>query len=423
MNEPVRVVIVGAGHRSLLYASYAKQHPEEMQIAGVVEPDAERRALVAKQYDLPPERCFADVNELVKAERFADAAINGTMDELHVETTIPLLHAGYDVLLEKPIGVHEAEVLELQRVAKSLGRNVMICHVLRYAPFYRAIKEKLEEGAIGEILTMETAEHVGYDHMAVSFIRGKWNSQEKCKSSMLMQKCCHDLDIIAWLNESAEPVKVSSFGSLMYFRPERAPAGSGTRCLTDCQIEASCPYSARLNYIEQGRWGFYVWPNEHLGVQWTEEEKLESLRTDNPYGRCVWRCDNDVVDHQTVHIEFDNGSTASHVMVGGAARACRTIHLIGTEGELYGVLEDGEFVIRRPSLEKGRLYTEEKVRAGTQDDSHGGGDLLLVQDFVRIMRGEAPSISYTALDRSITGHRIGFQAEAARLDGTVHHFR
>lgn len=418
-SAPLTAVLIGAGQRSTIYASYSEKKPDALRIVGVVEPDAERRRLAAARFGIAEDRCFDTVEALVSIPRIADAAINGTMDELHVPTTIPLLEAGYDVLLEKPIGVTEEEVLELEGKAEQYGRTVMICHVLRYAPFYTAIYKRLAAGEIGDIVNIQTSEHVSYHHMAVSFIRGKWGSEAKCKSSMLMAKCCHDLDLLTWLNGSARPVSVSSFGSLMQFRADKAPAGAGTRCLSDCGIEESCPYSARKNYIDQGRWGFYVWNNYHLGASPSLEEKLESLRTDNPYGRCVWHCDNDVVDHQSVIIEFDNGSTASHNMIGATAKPCRILHIIGTKGEIQGVMEDGHFIVRHFDPAPGQGYTEEHVHLEASEDGHGGGDLRLAEDFVLTLRGDEASSSSTTLEKSISGHRIGFAAERSRLEGRV----
>ncbi|MFS0725806.1 Gfo/Idh/MocA family protein [Paenibacillus sp. 1P07SE] len=418
-QRPVTAVIIGAGHRSLIYASYAERQPEQLRITGVVEPDAERRRLTGERFGLGPAACFASVGELVSGPRLADCAINGTMDELHLPTSLPLLAAGYDLLLEKPIGISEAEVERLQEAAEQHVRTVMICHVLRYAPFYRAVKETIAAGEIGEIVNIQTAEHVSYHHMAVSFIRGKWSSLASGKSSMLMAKCCHDLDLLTWLAGRTRPVRVSSFGSLMQFRPERAPAGAGTRCLTDCKIEPECMYSARKHYLDKGMWGFYVWENEHLGQPWTEAEKIRSLETDNPYGRCVWRCDNDVVDHQSVIVEFDSGLTASHNLVGATARPARLLHIVGTRGEIQGTLEEGRFVVRTPDMSADRHYAEREVVVDVSDDSHGGGDMRLVEDFVQVLRGQTPSISSTSLAMSIDGHRIGFAADRSRLENIV----
>ena len=416
-ERPIAVIVVGAGSRGMNYASYARKHPEQMRIVGVVEPDPARREHTAKTYGIPEEMTFATVEELTDRPKLADAAINGTMDDLHVATSIPLLRKGYDLLLEKPIGVSEDEVTALYGAAREYGRKVMICHVLRYAPFYMELKSRIESGAIGDIVHIQTEENVDFHHMATAFVRGKFSNRSRGGSSFLMQKCCHDLDLIAWFHSGARPAKVSSYGSLSQFREARAPAGSGTRCLTDCMIEADCVYSAKKLYVDRPLWGTYVWPRYLDGVRWSEEEKLESLRTDNPFGRCVWRCDNDIVDHQAVLIEFEDGSTAVHNLVGATAKACRTVHITGTKGEIQGVLEEGAFVIRRPALTGKGTFLEERVEISVSNDMHGGGDHRLVEDFVRVVRGDAGSMFSTSLDNSIVGHLIGFRADRAMASG------
>jgi len=290
--------------------------------------------------------------------------------------------------------------------------------VLRYAPFYVEIKKVVAAGKIGKVVHIETAENVSYHHMATAFIRGKWNSKARCGSSILMAKCCHDLDIISWLKSGVAPTSVTSFGHLTQFKKENAPEGAGTRCLTDCKIEDRCPYSAKRLYIDKGLWSFYAWESiEHLGGSKAPKEvKIESLKTNNPYGRCVWHCDNDVVDHQSVIVQFEDGCIAVHNLIGATARPCRTIHIVGTQGEIEGVMEDGQFVIRYPSLEVGEEYVEEVVKVDVRNEMHGGGDLRLVEDFVRRLGGEAPSISSTGLEDSIYGHLIGFAADQSMVE-------
>lgn len=429
MNDtttPIEAVIVGAGHRALIYASYALDHPDELRIVGVADPLAHRREQVAALYGLPAERCFATADELAAQPRFADVAINGTMDHQHIATSLPLLRAGYDLLLEKPFATTESELWRLVEVARSHGRKVMICHVLRFAPFYAAIRQQVLDGTIGDLLSVQTVEHVSYHHMAVAFVRGKWARRTHGYASMLMAKCCHDLDLIAWMKSGVRPQAVASFGSNMQFVPERAPAGAGTRCLVDCPIEPDCLYSARKHYIDHpDRWSFYVWDGlEHLEAP-TLEDKIESLKADNPHGRCVWKCEMDVVDHQTVAVEFGDGSTATHNMVGGTAKPSRSIHLIGTHGEIQGVLEESRFVIRHIDPRPGHEFSETLVDLTVGGDTHGafgghaGGDLRLVADFLSVVRGEPPSISTTNLDDSIAGHLIGFAADRAMAERRV----
>jgi len=425
-SSPLTAIIVGAGHRALAYAAYAQQHPDELQIVGVADPRPLRRQQVAALYDLPADRSFENAEAVAARPKFADVVINGTMDHQHVPTSLPLLAAGYDLLLEKPFATHAEEMWRLVETARQYESKVIICHVLRFTPFYAAIRQHVLDGLIGDIINVQTTEHVSYHHMAVGFIRGKWRNRNQCHSPMLMAKCCHDLDLIAWMKSGLAPVTVSSFGSNFQFRPEKAPPDAGTRCLVDCPIEPECLYSARKHYIDHPeRWRFYVWePLEHLAHP-TMEQKIHSLKTDNPYGLCVWKTDMDVVDHQSVMIEFADGSTATHNMIGGAARPSRSIHLLGTQGEIQGCFEENRFVIRHIDPRPDHEYSETVVDLAAGGDmhgafgGHGGGDLRLVRDFVRVARGESPSISTTGLEDSITGHRIGFAADQAMMERRI----
>ncbi|MFO7947853.1 MAG: Gfo/Idh/MocA family oxidoreductase [Armatimonadota bacterium] len=417
-KKPVTAVIVGAGHRGVGYGSYSFQNPDELQVLGVADPDDVRRKSAAEKFDIPDEHCFRTAQELADHEQIADAVINGTMDQQHVPTAIPLLEAGYDMLLEKPICTSRDELIRLLATVRETGRKLLIGHVLRHAPFYVEIRNRVAAGEIGEIMSVNTTERVSYHHMAVAFIRGKWNQRET-SNPFLMAKCCHDLDLICWMKSGIAPERVGSFGSLMYFTEESAPEGSGTRCLVDCKIEEDCPYSARKHYIEQGLWPTYAWDNlEHIEDP-TEEQKLESLRTDNPHGRCVWRCDNTIVDHQNVIIEFEDGATATHVLTGGTARASRTMHLVGTEGEIEGDLDEGDFVIRHPDAREGHEYEEIPVEVNVSGRMHGGGDMRLVADFVRVLQGEEPSLSTTDIMDSVYSHMIAFAADEAMQNNAV----
>lgn len=426
MATPLKAIIVGAGHRAVLYASYAQQYPEALKIVSVADPISLRRQQVAALYNIPDEHCFPSAEALASVPKFADVVINGTMDHQHVATAIPLLRAGYDMLLEKPFATNEEEMWQLVDVVQQNRNKVMICHVLRFAPFYAAIRQQVRDGVIGDILNIQTVEHVSYHHMGVGFIRGKWSRKSECHSSMLMAKCCHDLDLIAWMKSGIAPQRVASFGSNMQFRPENAPEGAGTRCLVDCPIEPDCLYSARKHYIDHPeRWKFYVWDClEHIETP-TLEQKIESLKTDNVYGLCAWKTGMDVVDHQSVVIEFEDGATATHNMVGGSAKPSRSIHLLGTKGEIQGVFEDSRFVIRAIDPRPGHEYRETVVDLRIDGDKHGafgghgGGDMRLVDDFVRVVRGEKPSLSTTNLTDSVAGHLIGFCADRAMEEHRV----
>lgn len=425
MSNQLKCIIIGAGHRSLRYASYAKEHPETMEIVGVADPSELRRRKAAEIYDLNDSQLYQSAEDLASKPKMADFVINGTMDQQHVSTSLPLLERGYDMLLEKPFATTEEDMWKLVEAVKKYGNKVAICHVLRHAPFYAAIRKQLANNIIGDIINIQATEHVSYHHMGTSYIRGKHNRKKLSGSSMLMAKSCHDLDLIAWLKTGIHPGRVCSFGSNIQFRPENAPEGAGTRCIVDCPIEKECLYSARKHYIDHpNRWKFYVWDSiEHIKEP-TIEDKIESLKT-SPYGRCAWKTGMDLVDHESVLIEFRDGSTATFNMIGGSAKPSRSIHIIGTKGEIQGALEDSKFVIRHIDPRPGHEYSEQEIDLKITGDmtgaqgGHGGGDLRLVGDFLKYLDGKKPSLSTTSLEDSISSHLLGFRAEISREQNKV----
>ncbi len=411
---PLKTIIVGGGHRSLTYAELAEIESDKMEIVGVADPDEHRRSSIAKRFGIPEDRCFESAEELAAAPKFADAVINGTMDHIHIQTTIPLLKAGYDVLLEKPFAVNEKEARELVEAAEKYGRKVMVCFVLRYAPFYRKIKELILAGEIGEIISIQTNEYVSYHHMSTSHVRGKWNNSEKCHSSMLLAKCCHDLDIMMWLMGDNKPRYVSSFGSNLQFVKENAPENSGTRCLVDCPLVDECLYSAKRIYIDHpDRWSFYVWDALENIENPTIEDKINLLKT-SPYGVCAYKSDNNVVDHQSVNVMFANGATGTHNMVGGTSYGTRTIHITGTKGVITGDFEKAKFTLSKIDPRPGCEHDDTEFDLKIDNDTHGGGDLDLVRDFVAYARNEQPSVSCTDIHDSLSGHLVVFLADKSR---------
>lgn len=426
MNKQISVVLLGAGNRADVYASVSLKHPEKLKVVGIVDPDPVRRELMRNKYNVSSDNCFENVYEFVKKDKFADAVINGTMDHLHVETSIPVLEKGYDLLLEKPFAVNEEEMNKLAEVAKHYGSKVVIGHVLRYTDFYRAIKDHILSGEIGKIISIETCEHVNYHHMAVSYVRGKWRSEKLCFAPMLLAKSCHDIDIMLWMMKETEPVTVSSFGSDFQFGADRKPIGAGERCMSDCPYVDECIFSAKANYLAAQRWHQYVWKCLEGEGKLTDEMKENSLKTDNPYGKCVWDFERDGnVDHQTVIVNFSNGATGSFSMIGGSAKSERNIHIVGTKGEIKGTFEDSRYIVRTmaPSTKSG--YTETVYDLNETGDKigatggHGGGDKMLVLDFIDYLNGHEPSVSCATLEDSIISHRTVFKAEEARKNETV----
>ena len=422
MNQkPVTAIIVGGGHRSFTYAELALKYPEKLKIVGIADPNRFRCEKASKMFGFPMENCFSSAEELAKVPKFADAVINGTMDHQHVETALPLLEAGYDMLLEKPFAVNLEEMDKLINAVEKYGNKVMICHVLRYTPFYLAIKERILAGEIGDIININMFEHVSYHHASTSYVRGKWGNSDVCKTPMLLAKCCHDLDIMMWMMGKIKPKTVSSCGSIFQFKPESAPADAGERCLVDCPHVDTCMYSAKRIYIDHpDRWEFYVWSALEDMENATIEDKINLLKGDSPYGKCIYKSGNNVVDHQSVMVNFENGATGTHNMIAGASRPLRRIEIVGTKGEIFGEFENNDIHILKINPDPGKEYDEEIVdlSAFVEGGGHGGGDLGLAEDFVNYVRGENPSVSCTSIFDSVAGHRTVFLSELSRLDGS-----
>lgn len=418
--SPVKVVIVGMGARAFIYAEESLKHPELFTVAGVADVNPERVRAARERFRIPEKYCFSSVEELTALPRFADAAINGTMDPQHVKTTLPLLRRGYDVLLEKPFAVNQQEADQLLACARETGRKVMICHVLRYAPFYRRIHQLLREGAVGKIINIQMDEQVSYFHESVSYVRGKYASPTVCGSGMLLSKCSHDLDIMAWLMGDDLPYSVSSVGSVIQFRPEMAPEGAGNRCMTDCAAERNCVYSARRLYLEHPqRWANNIWHDSGLTDPAPDEKRRLLMDPENPFGRCVYRCGLQIVDHQSVLIRFADGATGTFSMNGGATASGRNIHITGTRGEIQGCFEEQKFSLHQiaPEMPGGRKSQVYDVSADQRGNAHGNGDQAIVRDFMALLRGQRTSPCCTALQDSMTGHRMVFLAEESREQG------
>lgn len=426
-SKPVTAVIVGAGHRAFVYSELAKTNPDLLKIVGVADPNPVRRKKAMEYFGFSEDMCFDSAQALAEKGRLADAIINGTMDEQHLETAIPLLNAGYDMLLEKPFAVCEEDMRQIVDCAKKNNSKVMICHVLRYTPFYYAIKERIVNGEIGDIINIQMTEHVSYHHLSTSYIRGKWANSDKCHTTMLLAKCCHDIDLMMWFMSETKPVSISSFGSKFQFKPENAPENAGTICMKDCPLVDECVYSTKRLYIDHpDRWSFYVWDALEGIENPTIDDKIALMKTDNPYARCIYKCDNNVVDHQSVLVNFASGATGTHNMVGGSAEPRRNIHIIGTKGEIFGNFEESKFTVLKinpsPDAHNEECDVEEIDLRVTGDmvgayGGHGGGDERLAEDFVKFIRGEQPSLACTSIFDSVAGHLCVYLADKSRENG------
>lgn len=401
----MKYIIIGAGSRGSIYGNWA--HQKGIEIAAVADIRPDRLQDAGKRWNVPQDRLFTDVNQLFALGKIADAAIIATMDRAHFGHVIQALDCGYDILLEKPISPDPRECLAIEEKANALGRKITVCHVLRYTNFFAAIKSILDSGELGKVVAIKHSENIGNFHMAHSFVRGNWRN-DSLSSPIILQKSCHDLDILLWLVGS-HCTKVSAFGSLSYFREENAPAGSTDRCLT-CPVAESCRYDARKAYLPC----LGTWPTDVVCLEQTEEALMEALRT-GPYGRCVYRCDNNVCDHMSAIMEFENQVTATFSLTAQTSACHRNLHIMCENGELEADDGQRQIVIRHHVSSQSDSFEEKILNVRTNGSGHGGGDAGIMEDFYRSLTASGETKS--SISRSVESHLMACAIEQSRLTG------
>ena len=404
----MKFVLIGAGQRGMIYAKYACEMGHE--IAAVAETDEVKRRIAGDTFGIPAEYRFSDGETLLKQPKLGDAAIIATMDRDHFREAIPAMEKGYHLLLEKPISPDPEETLKIEETAVRTGRHVTVCHVLRYSPFFRALKKAVTDGKIGRVITIQHNENIGNFHIAHSFVRGNWRRSDLA-SPLVMQKSCHDMDLLVWLAGSGCE-SIASFGDLTYFKAENAPEGAAERCC-DCPLKDSCRFSAYRCYLPVAP----NWPAAVLTEDQSEEGLREAIRT-GPYGRCVYHCDNNVCDHQVSILRFTNGVTATFNLSGFTNRMMRTIKIMGEDGEIRANEDENVIEITRFASNGITPGETEIIHPEESTSGHSGGDSGIVEDFLAMLEGRI-SESATDIHESVESHMMACAAEEARVTGQV----
>jgi predicted dehydrogenase len=453
MPNHLTAIMIGAGSRGHgVYGAYALEHPDEIRFIAVAEPNEFRRTRFAETHSIPPERQFQSWEDCLNREQIADTALVCTPDRLHIGPVVSVLEAGYDVLLEKPVATTIADCVRIAQTAERTGRLLQVCHVLRYARFFSMIHDIITSGQLGDITAVEQQDNLAYWHMAHSFVRGIWRSS-KIECPIIVAKCCHDLDLLRWTLGPCS--QISSSGSLIRFRPENAPPGAPERCTDGCPIADDCAWNAQRLYVElQPLWhlarhlpslpirllaklvldyprpvalarrlipaldealDYKGWPISTTFDDASRAGRLRALQT-GPYGRCVYKCDNDVVDYQTVSMSFENGAQATLVLNGHSDEEERTVRYDGSRATLTGRFAYGrKHIIEVRDHLNGQ--TERIDATPSSGGHHGGGDDGVMAAFIQAVRGQAPAL--TTVQESLDSYLMAFAAEEARLSGSV----
>jgi predicted dehydrogenase len=416
-RQPVTAITLGAGNRGNVYGGYAAEYPEQLDIVGVAEPIPIRQERYARLHAIPDDRRFVTWEHVFERPKFADAVIITTPDDLHYGPCMQALDMGYDVLLEKPISPSEQECRDILAKAEETGRIVGVCHVLRYAPYFIKMRELIQSGTIGQVVSFQHFEPIQAVHMAHSYVRGNWHDSE-ATTPIILAKSSHDLDILRWM-VGRPSERIHAFGELSWFRSENAPEGSTARCMDGCTVEATCPYSALRIYYRNREWT-HVFDLPEDEAQ-RADAILEYLRTTN-YGRCVYRMENDQPDHYVTNIEFEDGVTASFSMEAFTPFGGRRTRVMGSMGYIEGDMQQMRVAdFRTRSIE---VLDAQAINAdATVADGHGGGDWRLAANWVEAVATQDASVLSSTIDVSIESHLMGFAAERSRLGGTVERVR
>ena len=402
-NKQVSIVAIGAGNRTNKYLEYVKQHPDKAKLVGVVELNEIRRNKIAEKFCLEPSACFTDYHDFFRSSLKVDAVMICTPENMHYEPCMMAIEAGYHVLLEKPIAQTPEECIAIGEAARRKNVIVTVCHVLRYHPYFIKLKELACSGELGNIISINHRTAVGVDRAAHSFVRGPWRKESET-NPMLISKCCHDIDFLLWL-PTTRCRKLTSFGSLRWFKSTNAPEGSAHRCI-DCQVESQCPFSAVDLYRIRRDWIANFDVPQGKNIDEVIEEELEQ----GLYGRCIYHCDNDVVDHQIVSMEMESEVTINFSMDIFTLEDHRATQICLTEGEIEG--DETQIKVRRFRGGEETIYDFSDIK---HKPFHAGADLDLMNDFIEAIQTEGKYLR-TSIDLSVESHRICFEAERSRKE-------
>ncbi len=405
--EPYRVIVIGGGLRGRTYADIMLSMPEKFRVVGIAEPIEDRRRYFAETFGIPEENCFEDWRPLLAKGKIADVAVIATMDRDHFEPSMEAINLGYHLLLEKPISPVPAESIRVAQLAEEKGVHVLVCHVLRFTPFFVRLKQLIDDGAIGDLQSIVHSEYVGNVHQSHSFVRGNWGNSEK-SSPMILQKSCHDMDILQWLI-GRECRYVQSFGSLSYFCEKYKPEGAADRCI-DCSVRDNCPYNAIELYPAKEGW----FPCAATKKIHPTQEDIDRVLRESDYGRCVFSSDNNVVDHQVVNLEFEDGITVAFTMA-AFNEGGREMKIMGTKGEITAKMSETSMKLYSFDTKKTTEVPILDAQAGDNIlNGHGGGDNGIVNALYDLLSGSYHGNNICTAMRSAENHIIAYAAEESR---------
>lgn len=346
--------VIGCGARTQGLSSRAKRIGLEIKAFCDIEKE---KAVKFKKQHAPEAKIYDDYKELVKDPEI-DWVLIGSCNSMHAEQTIAAFEAGKNVFCEKPLAISMKQCAAVKKAHEKSGKKLMIGFTLRYSSMYRKIKELLDGGTIGRILSFEFNETLNFNHGG--HIMCCWRRKRETTGCHILEKCCHDIDIANWLTDSRAK-RVASFGGLNFFTPENAH------------------HREKLSKSKEGHPAYCTWPSAH--------------------GKNPFTTDKDIIDNQVAIIEYENGVRATFHTNLNAGIPERRLYILGTEGAIRFDLCKGEIEIRKIGFEaESEFITNKGV------DGHGGGDDILIGYWKKMIEEGAPSLTdlKTGLEAAVT---------------------
>lgn len=398
--------VIGLGGRASAYLSALQAFfPGGYEVVAVADPDPEKQQMARQQFGLSDDQIYSDDLALMAAPRLSDVAIIATQDRLHLRDIRGLLARGYDLILEKPVATSLEELKEVAGLSRAYPQQMIaVCHVLRHTAFFGEIRSILQKGALGPVISIQHNENIGYYHFAHSYVRGAWNNS-KTSGPLMLTKSCHDMDILLYLLGNAHCDCLSSFGELTVFRKENyRPATMAPMCV-DCPQATCCVYSA-LRIYSGGK-------IKSMVFDLSTEEKIKKNLGASPYGRCVYLCDNDVADHQSTALRFDNGVTATFNLCAFTGKVNRSLKIMCRYGEIRAIEKPYQIEITDFCTDETTL-----IPLNVQEGGHGGGDQAFIRHFMDSYLHGTPF--HSTLENALESHAMALLAEQSRKEnGTV----
>jgi predicted dehydrogenase len=368
MDKEIGISVIGCGGMGMAIVKRLIARDPRLNVRTIYDPSPDSVAKALETINTQPRIC-ATLQEAV-GDPGVDWAMIASWNCFHKEQTIAAFQAGKHVFCQKPLATNVADCIAMQDAWRASGKMFNIGFTLRYAPHYRKLRQLLTEGVVGQIVSLEFNETLDFNHGG--YIMGDWRRLQANAGTHLLEKCCHDIDLVNWMTGSLA-VRVASFGGLDFFKPENA-----------FHID-------RIGPRADGRPAYTTWRTTGLNS---------------------FTSDKDIIDNQVAIVQYANGVRATFHTNCNSGIPERRMYIVGTEGAIRADLYAGTIHTKRIGFD-----TTIEDRSVSLSDGHGGGDDILAQELAdSMLNGAPPSVG---LDEGLKSALTCFAIDDAMVSGQV----